>query len=139
MMKGQKGITLVALIITIIVMLILVGVSISVALNGDLFGKATSAVDGTKEEQVKEAITLAKTDIFTKYYDPNATAADKAAPTGEIVKGYINNYLDVSVQVPSVANINEDGEYVVTAPTGVELSEADLTMTFGFWAQESNS
>lgn len=42
-MKGQKGITLVALVITIIVMLILVGVSITVALNGGLFDTAKDA------------------------------------------------------------------------------------------------
>ena len=43
MMKGQKGITLVALIITIIVMLILVAVTVSVALNGGLIGKTQEA------------------------------------------------------------------------------------------------
>ena len=45
MMKEQKGITLVALVITIIVMLILVGVSITVALNGGLFTNAKDAAD----------------------------------------------------------------------------------------------
>ena len=40
-MKGQKGITLVALVITIIVMLILVGVSVTVALKGGLFKTAS--------------------------------------------------------------------------------------------------
>lgn len=48
MMKGQKGITLVALVITIIVMLILVGVSVTVALKGGLFGTAETAVDKTQ-------------------------------------------------------------------------------------------
>lgn len=54
MMKGQKGITLIALVITIIVMLILVGVSVTVALNGGLFDTAKNAVDRTNEELVKE-------------------------------------------------------------------------------------
>ncbi len=49
MMKGQKGITLVALVITIIVMLILVGVSITVALNGGLFTTAKDAANNTRE------------------------------------------------------------------------------------------
>ena len=43
MNKGKntaKGITLIALVITIIVMLILVAVTISMALNGGLFGYA---------------------------------------------------------------------------------------------------
>ena len=49
MMKGQKGITLVALVITIIVMLILVGVSVTVALNGGLFTTAETAVTNTEK------------------------------------------------------------------------------------------
>ena len=49
MMKEQKGITLVALVITIIVMLILVGVSITVALKGGLFTTAKDAANNTKE------------------------------------------------------------------------------------------
>lgn len=54
MMKGQKGITLVALIITIIVMLILVAVSVTVALNGGLFTKAKSAASQTNEAEKAE-------------------------------------------------------------------------------------
>lgn len=41
--KKQQGVTLVALIITIIVMLILAGVSIGVVVNGEFFGKAQKA------------------------------------------------------------------------------------------------
>lgn len=44
-MKGQKGITLVALIITIIVMLILVAVTVSVVINSGLLDTAESAGD----------------------------------------------------------------------------------------------
>ena len=53
-MRGQKGITLVALVITIIVMLILVGVSVTVAINGGLFDKAKSGANNTKLEAGKE-------------------------------------------------------------------------------------
>ena len=54
MMKGQKGITLVALVITIIVMLILVGVSVTVALNGGLFDTADKAVENTNQALIQE-------------------------------------------------------------------------------------
>lgn len=47
-MKNQKGITLVALVITIIVMLILVSVSIAIIINSDLFGSAEKAAEKTK-------------------------------------------------------------------------------------------
>ena len=45
--KAQNGITLIALVITIIVMLILVGVTISMAVNGGLFDYAGKAVGDT--------------------------------------------------------------------------------------------
>ena len=53
-MKKEKGITLIALIITIIILLILVGVSVNLLIKGDLFGSAEKAVKGTNakvEEQ----------------------------------------------------------------------------------------
>ena len=53
-MKKQNGITLIALIITIIVMLILVGVTVTVALNGGLFTTAKEAAKGTETERNKE-------------------------------------------------------------------------------------
>ena len=55
-MRNNKGITLIALIITIIVMLILVGVSVSVALNGGLFDRAERARDDTRREAEKEKL-----------------------------------------------------------------------------------
>lgn len=53
-MKKCKGITLIALIITIIILLILVGVSINFAIKGDLFGSAQKAVDGTNAKVGQE-------------------------------------------------------------------------------------
>ena len=41
--KNSRGITLIALVITIIILLILAGISISALTNTGLFGKATDA------------------------------------------------------------------------------------------------
>ena len=59
-MRNQKGITLVALVITIIVLLILAGVSISLVVgqNGVL-GKASDAVVTNKAAGVKEKVSSA--------------------------------------------------------------------------------
>lgn len=54
MMKGQKGITLVALVITIIVMLILVAVTITVALDSGLFDTAKDAGNQWENAQATE-------------------------------------------------------------------------------------
>lgn len=48
MLNSNKGITLIALVITIIVMLILVAVTVSMAVNGGLFGEARRASKETK-------------------------------------------------------------------------------------------
>ena len=57
-MKKNKGITLIALIITIIILLILVGVSLNLLIKRDLFGSAEKAVEGTnaKVEEQQTAV-----------------------------------------------------------------------------------
>ena len=58
-LKENKGITLIAQKITIIVMLILVGVTINVALNGGVFQKAEQAKTQTQKETDQEELQLA--------------------------------------------------------------------------------
>ena len=53
-MKKNKGITLIALIITIILLLILVGVSINLAIKGNLFSSAEKAVSATNDKVGKQ-------------------------------------------------------------------------------------
>lgn len=49
MKNDQKGITLIALIITIIVMLILVAVSVAIIIESDIIGTAEDAADKWEE------------------------------------------------------------------------------------------
>lgn len=91
MLKQQKGITLVALIITIIVMLILAGVSISLVVGDN--GVLTQAQDVEPKELVataKEAVTLANADIMASYYsdtsDTSASNPQKAKAPKDVAK-----------------------------------------------------
>ena len=65
----NKGITLIALVITIIVMLILVAVTISMAVNGGLFNYAGKAVGETKNaiENESEGYDKYVQDMLVKY------------------------------------------------------------------------
>ena len=55
MNKKERGITLIALIITVIVLLILAGTAVSIAINGgDIFGKATEAKAGWNAKVAEE-------------------------------------------------------------------------------------
>jgi len=70
-MKNQKGITLVALVVTIVVLLILAAVSISIAFNGGIFQQAKNAAQETGTAIDYEANILGNDmDAFVK----NATA-----------------------------------------------------------------
>ena len=53
-MRSEKGITLIALVITIIVMLILVAVTITMAVNGGLFNYAKNATTQTNNAIANE-------------------------------------------------------------------------------------
>ena len=58
-MKKENGITLVALVISIIILLILATVSISLVINNGILDKAKSAVDKYSDGEVEEQIKLA--------------------------------------------------------------------------------
>ena len=69
MFKQEKGITLVSLVITIIVMLILAGVSLSMVMgDSSVLDQATQAVDETERSTVKDEIALAVGAVQTAYY-----------------------------------------------------------------------
>ncbi len=70
MIKNNKGITLIALVITIIVLLILAGVSIAMLTgqNG-ILNQANRAGDETRNADIREAISLAVTTINADLYD----------------------------------------------------------------------
>ena len=92
MMKEQKGITLIALVITIIVLLILAGVSIAM-LTGEngILTKATTAKTKTIEAELKEQVSLALGEIIADQETTNIVAP--AEKTNGVAVGYTNGIL----------------------------------------------
>ena len=68
-MKGQKGVTLVALVITIIVLLILAGVALATLTgNNNIIDNANNAVQQYKESSNDDALTINEAEnLFQKY------------------------------------------------------------------------
>lgn len=97
MFKEQKGITLVALVITIIVLLILAGVSIAM-LTGDngILNKATTAKDETGKASVTEAVSLAISEIMANKVDPTYRGNDRTLDAATISKLAIQNNTSLS-------------------------------------------
>ena len=91
MMKNTKGITLVALVITIIIMLILAGISIQAITQTNLFGKTKQAKGEMDNAQKKENETLSSyTDRINEYLPD--TLSYKVS-NGEIEIGSYVNYV----------------------------------------------
>ena len=104
-MKNQKGITLIALIVTIIVLLILAGVAMS-TISGDdgVLSKAKSAAKTTTIESAKEQTELVLAEMFVDFY--KQTKIERAGDyIAEEMKGK-------TVDTPS-------GEFAVSVSAGV--------------------
>ena len=121
--KQKKGITLIALVITIIVLLILAGISISM-LSGDngILRKAVDAKTWTENSQITERIQLAYHSALTGgqgSYTKESLEAELKNEFGE------NNYnVDDSDNDNWVLSAKENGkEQSVTIPAGQKKEE----------------
>ena len=69
--KNEKGITLVALVVTIVVLLILAGVTIMYVMSDNgIFGKAQEAGNKSDKAAVEEATFLAVSGLYPQVYYP---------------------------------------------------------------------
>ena len=117
----ERGITLVALVVTIIVLLILAGISIQAITNTGLFANAKLAKEKSIEGQLKEEITLAIQSIQAEeVYKGNSVTLETLAGgqlekelkdiTAELTDGEINGeYKDYEYTIDSNFNVTING------------------------------
>lgn len=105
-MKGNKGITLIALVITIIVLLILAGVSIAM-LSGEnsILKRGNEAATNTAIAAGKEKVALAVNEALTEF---NAKAYGNPA-TSTTITAEIKAKLDDSTGIAKSGNWNISG------------------------------
>ena len=156
MYSNFNGITLIALIITVIVMLILVGVTITVALNGGLFETANKAATETQKESERERLTeialanynvsegkiTSADDLASKIESSLGLKkdADKTTETKLVVKGK-DTFWQIGLTTAEVSEyenlktysftINSLGNYNGTTETGFEYNAEVLWNTIG--------
>ena len=145
---SQKGITLIALVITIIVLLILAGVTLSMVLGDDgIISQAQSARSTQEESTDIEAITLAVAaqdmEIIANNGTRDATKLDteleKKYGTGKIAVETVENEFKVTIDSDGnrIYKVHENGkvtkweevEPVVPTPTIEPTSTPELTPT----------
>ena len=117
---NNKGITLVALVITIVILLILAGISIQAITNTGLFANAKKA-EKSMEGQLKEEISLAIQSIQTEeIYKGNSVTLETLAGgqlqkelkdiTAELTDGEINGeYKDYEYTIDDKFNVTING------------------------------
>ena len=130
--KNARGITLIALVITIIVLLILAGVTIN-ALSGEngIITKSKEAKIETEKSKTIEKINLAILTAMTKGDGDidNATLREELEKEGLTVKTEGNNLpWDVS-DGKYIYRINED--YTVEEVEGINLSKKEIKLASG--------
>ena len=141
-MRGQKGITLVALVITIIVMLILVGVSVTVAINGGLFDKAKEGATGTQEAANAEL-------QLSQALGSGVLRGDELNSIFEQAPNLIQNIADyLDVPIGKIREMAADGELSADVVKAAIFSAADdinskfneMPMTWGqMWQSMQNT
>ena len=114
-MNNKSGITLVALIITIIVLLILATVSISLVINNNVLDKAQHGVDKYSEEEIKEKIGTAFSEYqMTKYHNlisfrqalaDSGIYVEESAIIGSDSEGYTVTYNEKEYQVSKTGEV----------------------------------
>lgn len=103
----NEGITLVSLVTTIIILLILAGVTLALISGSDgILGRATHAVDENKKAMAKEQVELAVGDFQTEFFDAKYV---ERTNDGE-KKEYISDKLMAGVETTDFyAVATEDG------------------------------
>ena len=115
----SKGITLIALVITIIVMLILVAVTISMAINGGLFEKAGKATGDTKNAMdAEQALASGQITINGKTY----ASIDDYLAGKETVLDYDKTKTNDDGTLKSNAKYESDGKTAII-PKGFKIIE----------------
>lgn len=132
MFKEEKGITLVALVITIIVLLILAGVSIALVVgNNGILGRATGAVETSELATAEQEIKIAIADAQMAAYTASATSPD--FKTHYINKDYYDkNCTSGTVSQPTY----DDATEKVTLEYTAKKSETVYTATFSVAAPQ---
>lgn len=135
-LKENKAITLIALIITIIIMLILVGVTVAVALNGGLFTTAKDAVRKTQLEEDREVLQAAILGSLNEKLEiESADSLKSNLPEGWNVK-LEEIYICISpseneFQLLANGTILEEIESIIWTQNGEEITNGEITLHVG--------
>lgn len=123
-MKNNKGITLIALVVTIIILVILVAISINLVLNSGLVLSAGNSAKLHGLEEEKERLELVKADV----------SSDERHAGIVTVEYYVQELIKQGIVAEDKITDNEDGSKTVITDRGYKVrisqnGEKDITIS----------
>jgi len=107
-MKKNNGITLIALVVTIVILIILATISISIILNDGFIDRTVRGKELHELEREKERLELVKTDVAS-----NTNHIGKVT-----VDTYVEELMNQNITTPEEVTDNGDGSKTVITDTG---------------------
>ena len=138
MFKQEKGITLVSLVITIIVMLILAGVSLSMVMgDSSVLDQATQAVDETERSTVKDEISLAVGAVQTAYYGQYSNTTGRLT-MAQCLETKLNKNDFTSAQEVKLVKVSNTEYYLIYTHTNGNVYQTKLVVSSTSITVEAN-
>lgn len=126
-MKDNKGITLVALVITIIVLLILAGVTVA-SLSGEdgLLTRGSQAVNRSNVADAEEKVTLAFDNIMTGFYEEKYAQGKSTLEPVQYVHDKMAELITSGKELEGVCTFSTvaEGKFTITL-TGLYVEDKD--------------
>ena len=137
----EKGITLIALIVTIIVLLILAGVTINLAVNNQgIFNKAKTATRAYKNATEEEEASLALLENEIDKYIPkndDSKVSEEITYTENGETKTLTTATPVGTKIGTTANIDEQTLYWYLFDTDETAGKAYLVSTPTYWVPDT--
>ena len=126
-MKENKGITLIALIITIVVMLILVAVSVNIIINSNVIGQAEKAAKGYKTAYEQES-NIGQVTIGGKTYNSIEDYLAEQGPKEHNFQYTDNTLAELKCECEECKKANSTGR-IYKIGQQIKLTDSDTLLT----------
>ena len=126
-MKENKGITLIALIITIVIMLILVAVSVNIIINSNIIGQAEKAAEGYKTAYEQES-NIGQVTIGGKTYNSIEDYLAEQGPKEHNFQYTDNSLAELKCECEECKKANSTGR-IYKIGQQIKLTDSETLLT----------
>ena len=129
--NGQRGITLIALVVTIVVLLILAGVTITYVLNdGGIFAKSREAAVKTVLSGIRDYANNAQGEYMMRYYGGDLAATTEEGSPVVTAESIVNSNFPYAVTFTNDSSAEGKLNGTISIPAATTGLDNVTTVTF---------